>query len=89
MDGTALTINLVLHLDGEAISGYATGDGDEPRQFDGWIGLIAAIGRYVDGAHLPEADPALARIRQGGEDDPGCTRPYRPELETITRRKVR
>jgi hypothetical protein len=47
MDEATLTVTLELRIDGDAISGRATGDNGEIVAFDGWLGLLAALDELV------------------------------------------
>jgi len=47
MDEETLTVTLELRLDGEFISGRATGESGEIVEFDGWLGLLAALDALV------------------------------------------
>jgi hypothetical protein len=47
MDDASFTVTLELRLDGENISGRAVGDDGEAVEFDGWLGLLAALDALV------------------------------------------
>ena len=47
MDSVVLTLELELHISGGSLSGRAVGDDGEVREFDGWLGLLAAIDALV------------------------------------------
>jgi hypothetical protein len=47
MDDETLTITLELRIEGELISGRATGRSGEIVEFDGWLGLLAALDALV------------------------------------------
>ena len=42
-----LTVTLELRLDGDALSGRATGGDGESIEFGGWLGLLAALDALV------------------------------------------
>jgi hypothetical protein len=50
VNGTTIEITLELELDGESVTGRATANGRESREFSGWIGLIGLLDSLVDGA---------------------------------------
>ena len=47
MDEPTLTVTLELRVDGDALSGRATGENGESIEFDGWLGLLAALDAFV------------------------------------------
>ena len=47
MDDATLTVTLELQIDGEFISGRATGSDGRMVDFDGWLGLLAALDSLV------------------------------------------
>jgi hypothetical protein len=47
MEDATLTVTLELRIDGDSLSGRATGDGGEIVEFDGWLGLLAALDTLV------------------------------------------
>ena len=47
MDDATLTVTLELRFDGDALSGRATGDDGVSVDFDGWLGLLAALDAFV------------------------------------------
>jgi hypothetical protein len=47
MDEPSLTVTLELRVEGDALSGRATGENDESIEFDGWLGLLAALDAFV------------------------------------------
>ena len=47
MNEATLTVTLELRIDGDAMSGRATGDNGESVDFDGWLGLLAALDALV------------------------------------------
>ena len=47
MDDATLTVTLELRFDGDALSGRATGEDGVNVEFDGWLGLLAALDAFV------------------------------------------
>jgi len=47
MDDATLTATLELRIDGEFISGRVIGEDGESHDFDGWLGLLAALDALV------------------------------------------
>ena len=47
MDDATLTVTLELRLAGDALSGRATGSDGQTVDFDGWLGLLAALDAFV------------------------------------------
>ncbi len=65
MPPEALRIVLDLQVDGDAIGGHARDDHGETREFDGRLGLLAAIDTLIAGAapESPDVDqPDTTRI---------------------------
>ena len=50
VNATTIEIKLELELDGETVSGRATDDDGQTREFSGWIGLIGLVDSLLDGA---------------------------------------
>ena len=50
-----LTITLEVEVAGESLTGHATDDTGARRSFSGWLGLVTAIDKLVDG--VPPAEP--------------------------------
>ena len=47
MDDATLTVTLELRFDGDALSGRASGSDGRTVDFDGWLGLLAALDAFV------------------------------------------
>ena len=60
-------VRLELWLDGESPTGLAVGSSDHPRQFAGWIGLIAAVEALVGEDRVRDADSA-GNVATGDDD---------------------
>jgi hypothetical protein len=43
MQAITTAISLELSLDGDSLSGVASVENGEPRQFSGWLGLVSAV----------------------------------------------
>jgi hypothetical protein len=65
VNATTIEIRLELELDGETVSGRATSNGGETREFCGWIGLIGLVDSLLDGAR----GSALAQTTQEENTD--------------------
>jgi hypothetical protein len=57
MDDATLTVTLELRIDGDVISGRATGDNGEGIDFEGWLGLLGALDALV----LTTSEPSSGR----------------------------
>jgi|KBSMisStandDraft_5_1062788.scaffolds.fasta_scaffold1513170_1 hypothetical protein len=58
MDDATLTVTLELRIDGEFISGRVIPEDGESLDFDGWLGLLAALDSLV---------PATSDVTPGRE----------------------
>ena len=47
VDDASITVTLELRIDGEWLSGRAVGGDGEAVEFDGWLGLLAALDALV------------------------------------------
>jgi hypothetical protein len=47
MDDATLNVTLELRIDGDALSGRAIGEDGASIDFDGWLGLLAALDALV------------------------------------------
>lgn len=57
MDGKDIRIALDLHVDGDALTGRATGADGVEREFCGWLGLMGAIDALVAVPAVPAEYP--------------------------------
>ena len=73
METTTIRLSLELRLGGDALSGCAADEAGRRVPFLGWLGLIAAIGRFVDpvddrgvdeGAAGPAGGPHIDHTRR-------------------------
>jgi hypothetical protein len=55
-DDRQLHIDLDLRLSGEGVEGRATMAGAAPREFSGWVGLLAALDAMT-AARAPDPEP--------------------------------
>jgi hypothetical protein len=53
LSGEAHTIRLELRMDGAAPTGQARLDGEEPRSFSGWVGLVNAVEALITETREP------------------------------------
>jgi hypothetical protein len=65
----ALRIVLDVQVDGDAIVGHARDDHGETRQFDGRLGLLAAIDTLIAGAVPESAGMDQYDTTRSGDDD--------------------
>ena len=47
MDDATSTVTLELRFDGDALSGRATGEDGVHIEFEGWLGLLAALDAFA------------------------------------------
>ena len=67
MDGAPLIVTLELRVDGELISGRAIDDRGETVEFDGWLGLLAALDTLVLTASVPAPSTPTSDASSGRE----------------------
>lgn len=57
MEPTTVDLRLLLHVEGERLTGQVEGGGDEPRTFSGWLGFVSVLDALIAEA---TATPAVS-----------------------------
>ena len=56
VDAETVVIRLELRMEESVLAGCATAGSGETREFEGWLGLMAAIGALVPAGPEPDRD---------------------------------
>jgi len=50
MEETTVDLRLLLHVEGERLSGQVEGGGIDPRPFSGWLGFVSVLDALIEEA---------------------------------------